>query len=245
MAAIYWEWDLIAEAEEYTVDVTIHNDVELRWPNGLYLMLGHGTISDVEYYFGIQTDTYSSVSPHWRGKGLIFSRWETRDLRNARIPEGGWLQSSGHEGDFIGVRRAYSWGAGDYRIRVAPDGPLEDDGAWYGLWITDLASGVVTWIGSLKFPLVDGSALLAARSYSTIEIYGRPTRPIDIPQWHVSIERPTMDGVPSAWGATTYSPFNEQILNSEIRYEDDAVHIVVGGITERTTIAQTIHFNGR
>ena len=83
--------------------------------------------------------------------------WETRDLANARFSEtDGWTQSSGHEGNFIGVRRSYAWGAGDYRIRFAPDGDPEDDGVWFGLWITDRSTDVATWIGSLKFPLLDG-----------------------------------------------------------------------------------------
>ena len=246
MAAIWWEWDQIEEAEELAVSVTIHNDVELRGRDGLYLILGNGSISDVGYYFGIQTDVYSPVPPHSRGKGLIFSRWKTRDLTNARIPDDGWLQSSGHEGDFIGVRRSYAWGAGEYRVRIAPDGPLEDDGVWFGLWITELRSGVTTWIGSLKFPLLDGKGVITATSYSTMEIYGHSQiRPIDIPRWHVSIERPTMDGAPSRRGVTEYSGFHGQIVNSDVWYdpEDDVVHIVAGGMTERTTESQTILFD--
>ena len=54
---------------------------------------------------------------------MIFSRWGTRDLEWARWPEDdGWAESSGHEGDFIRVRRFYDWGPGDYVVRLAPDG---------------------------------------------------------------------------------------------------------------------------
>ena len=84
-----------------------------------------------------------------RGKGAIFSRWETRDLSLARFAEAdGWAQSSGHEGDFIGVRRLYPWGTGDYTARLAPEEHLPD-GVWYGVWVTDLSTEITTWIGSL------------------------------------------------------------------------------------------------
>ena len=48
-------------------------------------------------------------------------------------------QSSGHEGDFIGVRRFYDWGPGDYVARLAPDG-ADRDGQWVGLWITEVST---------------------------------------------------------------------------------------------------------
>ena len=98
----------------------------------------HGKLSDVAFYFGLQTDVHASEPPYRRGKGLLFSRWETLDLATARFSEtDGWTQSCGHEGNFIGVRRSYAWGARDYRVRFAPDSDPEDDGVWFGLWITD------------------------------------------------------------------------------------------------------------
>ena len=207
--------------------------------HGLYLMLGSSYISDTQFYFGIQTDANS------RGKGLIFSRWKTRELTNARYDEThGWTESSGHEGDFIGVRRLYNWGAGNYRIRIAPDG-LESDGEWFGLWIIDLGTDVTTWIGSLKFPLLSGEAKIKPNSYSTIEIYGIPMiRPIDIPQWHVSIERPQGDGIPSTRGYTVYSSFTGLVSNNDVSYDplEDRVHLRAGDVTERKTAAGYVNF---
>ena len=139
MVSIWWYWSSDdGEFESLDIDFTIHNDiVDFTAPYGLYLMLGYAEISGVPFYFGLQTDVDDPASGS-RGKGLIFSRWETRDLDNARIadPEDGWSESSGHEGDFIGVRRSYDWGAGDYRVRIAPDGS-DDGGRWFGMWITD------------------------------------------------------------------------------------------------------------
>ena len=187
------------------------------------------------FYFGVQTDA------NRRGKALIYSRWGTRDLANARYAEtDGWTESSGHEGDFIGVRRLYNWGAGDYRVRIAPDG-LDSDGEWFGLWITDLDTDTITWIGSLKFPLLDGTTRIAPRSYTTIEIYGvAPIRPIDIPQWHVSVQRPLGDNVPSTRGYTGYSGVTgRRLQNSDVRYDPSAevVHLRVGGETVLTNAA--------
>ena len=179
MAYIWWEWERgrdssdnwIDEFEELVIDFTIHNNVELEGDNGLYLMLAHSKISDAGFYFGLQTDVHAPEPPYGRGKGLLLSRWETRDLAHARFSEtDGWTQSSGHEGNFIGVQRSYAWGAGDYRIRFAPDGDPEDDGVWFGLWITDRSTDVATWIGSLKFPLLDGKAVMEVTEVTSIGV---------------------------------------------------------------------------
>ena len=236
MAPAYmdWRWDPGQEGfRELVMDITIHNDPG-DWSNdhGYYLILLQNQISGAGFYFGLQTDA------NGRGKGLIFSRWGTRHLGYARFHEAdGWNQSSGHEGDFIGVRRSYDWGAGDYRVRIGPDG-LEDGGEWFSLWITDLKSGEETWIGALKFPLEDGELRMLPHASATIELYGNPRiRPIDIPLWHVSVGRPLGDGAPAAWGFTSY-PYDDSenaLFNSDVRYdtEEERAHLVVGGTTER------------
>ena len=256
MAYIWWHWiraqdsqgNRFDEFEELVIEFTIHNGVEpLGGGNGLYLMLAFSRISGVKFYFGLQTDVLDPKTSRFRGKGLIFSRWETRDLANARhAKEDGWTQSAGYEGDFIGVRRSYAWGAGDYRVRLAPDdsAPKDADGVWFGLWITDLSTDDTTWIGSLKFPLQDGKAVIQAPVYSTMEIYGELIRPIDIPNWHVSLQRPVGDGVRAAAGRTGYSSLRGEIMNSEIRYDvtNDVVHIQAGGTTERRTEPGPVEF---
>ena len=236
MAYVWWGWNPSqAHFRELATEFTIHNDVE-DWSdgNGLYLMLCYSSISGIGFYFGLQTDVHASEYPYHRGKGAIFSRWDTRDLANARYSEtDGWSESSGHEGDFIGVRRPYDWGSGDYRISIAPDG-RDSDGEWFGLWVTDLSTNETTWIGSLKFPLLNGTATIEPSSYATLEIYGPGIRPIDIPQWHVSVKRPLGDNAPSNRGFTGYSAVRENpllIQNSNIWYDqsEGQVHLQVGG----------------
>ena len=173
---------------------------------------------------------------------MIFSRWDTDQLADARWDEtNGWYELGEHEGGFLGVRRSYDWDVGDYRIRIAPDG-LESDGEWFSLWITDLATNETTWIGSLKFPLLDGTATMRPHSSATIELYGNPTiRPIDIPEWHVSVKRPWGDNKPATWGFTSY-PFDDSenaLPNSDVWYDtsEDMAHLLVGGLTERSNAA--------
>ena len=148
----------------------------------IYLMTCSGDVDDTGYYFGLQTDVYEPGFGG-RGKGLIFSRWKTRDLRNARIPGDGWMQSSGHEGEFIGVRRSYDWGTGKYRVRIGQDGEDDSVGRWYGVWITDLSTDVETWIGSLRFPPTMGRPpMIGPKCYNTVEVYGNtPISAKDIP----------------------------------------------------------------
>ncbi len=248
MANIFWYWEEGEENfRELIIDFTIHNDPGSRsdknnsgnWPDkhGLYLMLCNSTISDTMFYFGLQTDAGRGE----RGKRIIYSRWETRDLANARTadPTEGWTESSGHEGDFIGVRRSYGWTSGDYRARIAPDGAPDADGEWYGVWITELSSGITTWGGSLKFPFVDGRTVIESPTYTTLEIYGNVIiRPIDIPEWHVSLKMPMGGGARPNAGYIDYSPFTEGgVKNSEVSVvpEEGAVHFYVGGTTERET----------
>ena len=223
-------------------DIIIYNDVgEFSNRRGLYLMLFQNSISDVGFYFGLQTDA------NWRGKAVISSRWTTRDLANARYhQEYGWTESAGHEGDFIGLRRLYDWGVGDYRVRIGPDG-FESEGEWFGLWITDLGTDATTWIGSLKCPLANGTATIRPHSPATLEMYGAsPIRPIDIPQWHVSVKRPSGDDVVSSWGFTSY-PYDDSgfaLPNSDVWCDpsEGRAHLLVGGATERKTPAEWIEF---
>ena len=246
IAYLWWGWrDPLAAFDELEITFTVHNDVETPpglGRNGLYTMLAFGRISDIAFYFGVQSDVHAGTPPYeGRGKGAIFSRWETRDLSLARFAEAdGWTQSSGHEGDFIGVRRLYPWGAGDYTARLAPEEHLPD-GVWYGVWVTDLSTEITTWIGSLWFP----PGGITSTIYSTLEIYGGPIAPIDIPLMHVSMRRPSGDGEMAQWGDGGYSGVNGVVVpNADIAYvrQEDTVHFRVGGLTERTTAPWAVRF---
>ena len=241
MANIWWEWDGPRGREprfhELAVDIKIHNDIgNFSERNGMYLMVAQGDISGVGFYFGLQTDIQDPITGRGRGKGLIFSRWLTRDLADTRTAPGGFAQSSGHEGDFVGVRFLYEWTQGEYLLRLAHE-EADEEGQWFGLWITDLTTGTEAWAGSMRFPFRNGKALIHGITYTTSEIYGRPIRPIDIPELHVSVSMPRGDGEPADWGTTDYAPFTNSFKNAEIHYDrrNDVVNVTTGGTTERKT----------
>ena len=244
MANFWWGWGVFPSFSTFSVDFTIHNDPgEFSDRHGLYLMVCAGQLAGHQFYFGLQTAVSDPAIRKSRGKGVIFSRWGERDLAYTLPAEGGWTESSGHEGDFIGVRLGYEWSAGAYRMELRPTAS-DNRGQWYGVWITDLATDVTTWIGSLAFPLDDGVARVHNVTYTTLEIYGSAIRPIDIPEWHVSMSRPLADGTPAGAGVAEYSPFNGQILNSDVQYdpEADLMHFRVGGTTERVGPTEGIEF---
>lgn len=255
---MWWGWEntrdssgsLTREFREFEVEFTIHNDPgDFSDQNGLYLMVCFSKISGQRFYVGLQTDVRdfdSGLGPN-RGKGMIFSRWGERDLSFTRMAPGGWTESSGHEGDFVGVRLSYPWGTGDYRVRIAPDG-TDENGEWYGAWITDLTTEVTTWAGSLKFPLIDNTTSFTLSTYTTfttLEIYGDPIRPIDIPEWHVSMKRPQGDGIKARWGNPGYESITRQIPNSDVQYDRaaDVVHFRVGGATVRVGTDRLVIFS--
>ena len=254
MAYLWWHWgqdrDFAGDGREgireLTFDFTIHNDPgDFSDEYGLYLMLCYGFIGNVDFYFGLQTDVPGHPE-NVGGKGFVFSRWETRDLANARVSdsEEGWAESAGHEGDFIGVRRTYNWGAGEYRVSFAPDG-ADSEGEWFGVWITDKATYETTWIGSLKFPYENGRAAIGSQVYTNMEIYGgSQIQAFRIPEWHVSLRRPLGDGLESGWFESGYAAFGSEMANADVRYDrsDGEVHFVAGGAVERTTPAQVVTF---
>ena len=232
-----WYWRLSAEFDEMVFDFTIHNDPgDFSTDHGLYFIVSQGAISGSTYYFGLQTDVYDPALGRGRGKGMIFSRWGERDLVDARLAcaDECWAQESGHEGDFIGVRRAYEWDEGNYQMRLTPDGQ-DEDGEWYAVWFTDLDVDKTLWVGSLKFPYLDGETVVRPDTYSTLEIYGyRFIRPIDIPEWHVSISPPEGDGVSAGWAQLGYGGCcGQNVSNADVQYLDGLVHLRIGGITKQ------------
>ena len=227
MVSAHMEWGWNAEREslrEVVAEFTIHNDVG-DWSGdfGYHLILLRNTISGTNFQFGLE------AHDNGREKGFIFGRWSVRQPEKTESP--------GLKVEALEMKRSYDWGAGDYRVRIAPDG-LEGDGEWFSFWVTDLERGETTRLGSFKFPLQDGDAFMAPHASATIELYGKgPSRPVDIPEWHVSVRRPWGDGVPATWGSTSY-PFGDPVNvlpSSDVRYDrqEERVHLKVGGTTER------------
>ena len=162
---------------------TLENGDE--YDGGLYWNFYQGVINDnIGFYFGIKTlvggDPDGILS-----KGVIFSRWETRDISNYRLAQNGWGQSAGYEGDFIGVRKEFEWGVGTYDIelkRVETD----DKGDWYGLFLSNVNDPSFTYIGSIRFEHGNNEGIRSGSGTWT-EIYSANSS-MEFPRWHVSID---------------------------------------------------------
>ena len=240
-ADISWFWNSAQDgfrAMEW--EFAIHKDVEDWTGHYGYSLNTFNVMSNIGFQLGLKTD--------WSGKWLTFERRGTSEKANARYPEGGECSAyASLEYDYVEVECSYEWGTGEYLARIAPDG-LEDDGEWYGLWITDLGNDETTWIGSLKFPLQEGTTAMSPRASTSLGLYGDSTtlRPIDLPQWHVSVGIPQGDGIAAIDGLTRYPSDGSAnaLLNSDARYDsfERRVHLVLGGATERITDAAELLF---
>ena len=256
LAQVWWWWryngdctGAFLEFETVTVDFTIHNDPNYSTRGGMFLMLLNGNISGKSFYFGLQTRLQPPLGRP-AAKGTLFSRWDTRDQGNAAADsDHGWTYDGGYEGDFVSARRSYEWSAGDYRARLARDSSRESnaDGVWYGLWFTDLDTNVETWIGSLRFPLVEGETHIQGLFSTVLEIYGGAVRPADVPAWHVSVGIPAVDGVEAGCAQTRYPDVEAEDVTSEVRYDPDQrrMHLEAFGSTGRQTSQQVIFFPDR
>ena len=115
-------WDLAEDIpfQSYSIDVTIGDDVPAT--TNLYIApVGLAHLSGSPFYGGIQTQadghTKREKAIRKLGPGFLFSMWGERSLDAIRPSLGGFCQSSGHEGDFVSVRRPYTWHKGVYTAR--------------------------------------------------------------------------------------------------------------------------------
>ncbi|MCY4532180.1 MAG: leucine-rich repeat domain-containing protein [Gammaproteobacteria bacterium] len=177
-----------------TFCATFRIDGEIADGINFYFSPFNTEINEIQLYAGLQTridGRRSDGNFERRDKGAIFSRWRERDTDAIEAADGGLYESSGHEGDFIGVRNDFAWNEGRYRLcmrksdEVAgeplPDNYDADDvafawGRYVHTWVrfeaTDLDSGDAEFIGALAFP---GTTLkLQLNNGLFAEIYGVP-----------------------------------------------------------------------
>ena len=205
--------DIESYCVAFEVDGYVPDDVNL------YISPFNQRINKVLFYGGIQTridghERKGDSAPFvQRRRGAIFSRWSERAWGAIEQAPGGLVESSGHEGDFIGVRNDLSWGRGSYELclrkaAVVQGDPLPEDyevkdiefgwgrfvHTWVRMEVTDMASGDTTFVGALAFP---GRTLSMRRSNTIfVEIYGRPSPfpAADVPKFTVSFEKFQVDG---------------------------------------------------
>lgn len=197
---IWWNLGQDAGFESYSVDVTISDDV----PDDVSLYLspiGIAHLSGTPFYGGIQTrtDGASKADPKLKvlGRGLLLSMWNQRSTDAIRPADGGYFQSSGHEGDFVSVRRPYAWTRGKYTYRVTRMDRALVDGkpeTWVGAFVYSHDKNENIFIGALRFK---GENLVLDRQVASfVEIYGARRPVSDIPKFSVTFGNLQLNGAP-------------------------------------------------
>jgi hypothetical protein len=195
----WWNIGKDVPFESLAVDVTISDDVP---PSvNLYISpIGLGHLSKTPFYGGIQThaDGYTKRDHNLRqiGPGFLFSMWGERSETAIRPSDGGFFQSSGHEGDFVSVRRALGWKKGKYTYRLSRMDQQTIDGkpcTWVGAFVYSHENDENLFVGALRFK---GENLVLDRNVANfIEVYGRRKPVADIPKVTVTFSPPIVNGV--------------------------------------------------
>jgi hypothetical protein len=195
---LWWNTGAEQPFESYSIDATLSDDV----PADVHLYvapIGLGFLNKTQFYGGLQTrcDGNTRDDTHLReiGRGLIFSMWGERSLDAIRPSLGGFLQSSGHEGDFVSVRDPYAWTKGTYTYRLTRMDQQSVEGkpyTWVGAFVYSHERNENAFVGALRFP---GEKLVLGKELASfIEIYG-PQRPLsEIPRVTITFGNLTING---------------------------------------------------
>jgi hypothetical protein len=236
---IWWDLGRDAPFESYAIDVTITGEIPPS--SNLYIApIGLGHLSKTPFYGGIQTqvDGTTRKDPRLRklGPGLIFSMWNERELDAIRPSLGGYFQSSGHEGDFVSIRRPYAWKPGRYTYKIIRMDRQEVDGktyTWVGVFVYSRENDENVFVGALRFP---GENLVLDRKIAGfVEVYGPRIDPATIPHFTVQFGNLTINSEPvvPVSADAIYPPGVPD--SAEARAEDGQVRIRIGDpIANRT-----------
>jgi len=195
---LWWDIGHDTPFESYGIDVDISTNVPST--RNLYIApIGIAHLGKTPFYGGIQTqaDGYTKRDQHLRkiGPGFIFSMWGERSLDAIRPSIGGFCQSSGHEGDFVSVRRPYEWKAGKYTYKVVRMDKEEIDGrrfTWVGVFVFSHEKDENIFVGALRFK---GENLILGRKVASfVEIYGQRIPASEIPKVTATFGNLTVNG---------------------------------------------------
>ena len=229
---LWWDIGQDVPFESYSIDVTISEDLPAS--TNLYIApVGLGHLSKTAFYGGIQTqaDGNTKSDPKLRklGPGFLMSMWGERSLDAIRPSQGGFCQSSGHEGDFVSVRRPYEWKQGTYTYRVVKmDRETVDDkpATWVGAFVHSHEKDENIFVGALRFK---GENLVLERKVASfVEVYGSRIPVDQIPKVVVTFGNLKVNG------AGLKAPLVEAIYPKGIpdfadaKVSDDSVVIEVG-----------------
>jgi hypothetical protein len=194
---VYWDFQK-KTFNKISHEFTIHrNPTNLDGSineDGLYYQFYQGQLNDdIGFYYGIQNYVFNPNGGQPK-KGIIFSRWGTRDILNYKLAPGGFGQSAGYEGDFIGIRLNYDWTIGTYIIELKLDNS-DAIGDWYGLYITKKSSNEIKYIGSIRFEKGVKSQGIKSGGITWTELYFKKNNLTPLPNWHVSVDKVLADDI--------------------------------------------------
>ena len=195
---LWWDIGDDTPLESYSVEVTISDDIPST--KNLYIApIGLGHLSKTPFYGGIQTqaDGYTKQNQRLRkiGPGFLMSMWGERNLDAIRPSLGGFCQSSGHEGDFVSIRRPYEWTKGTYTYKIARmDKEVIDDKphTWIGAFVYSHEKDEHVFIGALRFK--GDNLVLSRKVASFVEVYGRRKPVAEIPKVTVTFGNLRVNG---------------------------------------------------
>jgi hypothetical protein len=197
---VWWDTGKDVPFQSYSIDVTISDDVPAS--SNLYIApVGLGHLGKSPFYGGIQTqaDGHTRKDPQIRklGPGFLFSMWGERSLDAIRPSLGGFCQSSGHEGDFVSVRRPYEWYKGQYTFKVVRMDEEVIGGnpcTWVGVFVFAHERDEHVFVGALRFKGKD--LVLSRKLASFVEVYGRRIPAAEIPRVTVTLGNLVVNGAP-------------------------------------------------
>lgn len=228
---VWWDTGEDVPFESLGVDVTISDDVP---PSvNLYMApIGLGHLSGSPFYGGVQTqidgNTFADRRLRTLGPGFLFSMWGQRSYDAIRPSDGGFCQSSGHEGDFVSVRRPYSWKKGKYTYRLVRMDEEVVDGSpftWVGAFVFSHEKNENAFVGALRFK---GKGLVLDRKVANfVEIYGARRPVADIPKVTVTFGPPVVNG--KAAGGKAEAIYPEGVPDyADAAAKDGSLVITVG-----------------
>ncbi|QDV19103.1 hypothetical protein Pan153_37660 [Gimesia panareensis] len=198
---LWWDLGEESEFESYSIDVTISDD--LPPTKNLYIApIGLGHLSQTPFYGGLQTqsDGYTLANKTLRkiGPGLLMSMWGERSHEAIRPAQGGFYQSSGHEGDFVSIRRPYKWSKGTYTYKLIRLEREMVDGkpcTWVGAFVKSHEQDESIFIGALRFK--GDKLMLSPKIASFVEVYGARIPVTEIPRVTVTFSNLRVNGKPA------------------------------------------------
>lgn len=243
---LWWDRGAAQPFESLAIDVAIADDVPPEV--NLYVApVGIAHLDKTPFYGGIQTnaDGNTRADPRLRkiGPGFLMSMWGERSLEAIRPSDGGLLQSSGHEGDFVSVRRPFAWKKGKFTYRVVRMERQTIQGRpyrWVGAFVRVHATDENIFIGALRFP---GDELtLAHNTASFVEIYGRAIPFDQIPRVTVTFDNLRVNDEPAALARVTAIYPQDVPDYAAALWQDGAAVVCVGeAVPNRQERRQRLH----